>query len=103
MNPKLMLKISEIENGVRIGVLVKPKSSRNALLGFHNGALKISVTAAPEKGKANKAVINLLSKVLHIPKNAISIESGETSPNKRISITGITSVKLLEILRGENL
>lgn len=93
-----MLNLTEIEDGVKFEVLVKPKSSRNAVIGFHDGALKIAVTAAPEKGKANKAVINLLSKILKLPKKSIVIESGETSPHKKISITGITSTELLWML-----
>jgi uncharacterized protein len=98
-----MLNIKEIENGVKIDVLVKPKSSRNAMLGIHDGALKIAVTAAPEKGKANKAVINLLSKIFNVPKNSICIDSGETSPNKKITIVGITAGKILEILKEAGL
>ncbi|MCX6646575.1 MAG: DUF167 domain-containing protein [bacterium] len=73
------------------------------MLGIHDGALKIAVTAAPEKGKANKAVINLLSKILKIPKNSISIDSGETSPNKKITIQGITADRINEILREAGL
>jgi uncharacterized protein len=47
-------------DGLLLQVHVKPKSSRNRLIGVHGHRLKIAVTAAPEKGKANAAVLELL-------------------------------------------
>ncbi len=49
-----------------------------------DGSFKIRVTAAPEKGKANKAVLNLLAEFLSVPKSSLEIISGETSSNKKI-------------------
>ncbi len=48
--------------------------------------LKISVTAVPENGKANKALIKLLSKKLKLAKSGIEIVSGGTDRNKRLSL-----------------
>ncbi len=55
-----------------------------------NGAryLKVSVTAVPEKGKANEALINLLSKEWKLPKKALSLLQGETDRLKQIRIDG---------------
>jgi len=50
--------------------------------------LKARVTAAPEKGKANASLVELLAERLKIPKSAIEIASGETSRVKSIRITG---------------
>lgn len=50
--------------------------------------LKVLVTAAPEKGKANEALIKLLSEYFDIPKGVISIIRGETERNKLIEIKG---------------
>lgn len=50
------------------------------------GKLTIYITTAPEKGKANKEVIKILSKALKIPQNQIQIISGSLSRNKRIKI-----------------
>lgn len=93
------LNLSEIPDGVRFDVLAKPKASRNAVIGIHDGALKIAVTAAPERGKANKAIINMLSKQLKIPKNSIKIVSGETSSRKIIEINGVSSGVIKKLVK----
>lgn len=56
-------------------------------LGIENETLKIWIRAAPEDGKANKAVIALLTQRLKLPNNAATIISGQTSRDKRIKIT----------------
>ncbi|TSB04885.1 DUF167 domain-containing protein [Sphingorhabdus contaminans] len=56
-------------------------------LGIENETLKIWIPAAPEDGKANKAVIALLTQRLKLPNNAATIISGQTSRDKRIKIT----------------
>lgn len=76
-----------------IVVKLTPKASRNAVNGWAEGAdggrvLKVSVTTVPEKGKANDALIALLSKEWRIPKNAFSLIRGETDRLKTIKITG---------------
>jgi hypothetical protein len=70
-------------------VKINPRASKNAIMGHmddeHN-TLKISVTAAPEKGKANEAVIKLLSQEYQVPKSNIKIISGHSSQIKLIRI-----------------
>lgn len=94
-----LVNLSEIPDGVRFDVLAKPKASRNAIIGVHDGALKIAITAAPEKGKANKAIVNLLSRLLKIPKNSIKIVSGETSSRKIIAIEGVSSEMINKLVK----
>jgi len=79
-------------------VRVQPKASANKILGEHAGALKVSVTAAPEKGKANAAVIALLSKELRVPKSWIEITRGETTRIKTLRIRGLTKESLSRLL-----
>jgi uncharacterized protein (TIGR00251 family) len=74
--------------GLRLRLRVAPKSGRDAVLGVHDGALKLAVTAAPEKGKANAAVIKLLSKTWRLPKSAFEILSGDTSRDKLLLVRG---------------
>lgn len=59
-----------------------------------NGLVKIKVTAAPSKGKANEAVIKLLAKELGIKKSQIAIVSGETSKIKIIELNGVGNNEL---------
>lgn len=68
-------------------VKVIPKSSRTELAGYlPDGTWKIKVAAAPEKGKANQALIDFLAGHLGVAKSRIRIMSGETSPRKRIHV-----------------
>ena len=65
-------------------IKVITKSRGNEIVGWMNDVLKIKVTAVPEKGKANIAIIKLLATVLHIPMSEIQIESGFTTSKKNI-------------------
>lgn len=69
-----------------------PGASRAAIAGARESAdgprLIVRVTAAPEKGKANAAVIALLAKALGVPKSALRLTAGETDRNKTILIEG---------------
>ncbi len=89
---------------MRIQVKVVPKSSRRKVE-WKDGVLKVWVNAAPEGGKANRAVIELLSKLLKVPKSSFSIISGETSRRKVIQINGVDEDYINEKLRktGGNL
>jgi uncharacterized protein (TIGR00251 family) len=74
--------------GIIIPVRAHAGARRNAILGARQRMLRVAVTAAPEKGKANRAIIALLSGTLGVPKSAIELVSGETSPQKRFLIAG---------------
>jgi uncharacterized protein len=84
-----------------IDISVSPKSSRNKILINENNSIKIFLTDPPVDGKANAGLISLLSKSLKIPKSSILIIHGETSKNKRISISGLTSNDVIEILKNK--
>ena len=79
---------------VRLPLKVAPKASRNAVNGWMGETLKVSVTVAPEKGKANQAVIELLAEALRLPKSAVRIVRGETSTSKLAEIEGIDELEL---------
>ena len=90
--------MNEGPEGVTLKLKVKPKGKQNAVLGVRGDALLISVTAAPEKGKANQACIALLAQILKIPKSAIDILSGETYPEKVMRVRGVTKEQIRERL-----
>ncbi len=76
--------------GMLLAVRVTPKSSRDEVTGLHTGAdealsLAIKVTAPPDKGKANKAVI---AEWAQLPKSTLSIAAGGTDRHKSILVTG---------------
>lgn len=75
---------------------IVPKSSRNEIISLEGGTIKIKVTAAPVDGMANRAVIELISKGLKIPKKDIEIISGDKSKNKRIRVHGVSSLNFFK-------
>jgi uncharacterized protein (TIGR00251 family) len=79
--------------GLLLAVRVTPKSSRDEVGDLHVAAdgavsLAVKVTAVPDKGRANKAVIETLAKACRMPKSAFALVSGETERNKTILVTG---------------
>jgi len=81
--------------GVTISVHVAPRASTNKVMGVHNGALKVALTAPPVGGAANKALVEFIAKMLDVPRSAVTIVSGATSRNKVIQVTGISASHVL--------
>jgi uncharacterized protein (TIGR00251 family) len=83
---------SRPEAGIRLRLKVQPKARREGIVGWtpdpDGMALKLSVGAPPEDGKANAAVIALLAKSLGVAKSAISVVSGATDRRKLVEIRG---------------
>jgi uncharacterized protein (TIGR00251 family) len=79
-------------------VRVSPGASKEKVIGEHGGALKVSVTAPPEKGKANTALLKLLAKVIGVNRQDLSIISGETGRTKRILLEGRTVEEMEKLL-----
>jgi hypothetical protein len=72
---------------------VTPKAARPGIAGLFEGAdgkvsLQIKVTAQPEKGKANEAVIDFLAETLRLPRKAFTLTAGETSRLKTVHVAG---------------
>ena len=67
---------------VLLHVRVQPKARANAVKGWHGAALRVSVTAAPEDGKANRAVIELLAETFDVAPSSISLVRGAVSRDK---------------------
>lgn len=74
--------------GCRLEVKAHPGANRDGVDGVHDGRLRVRVTAAPEKGKANKALLAVLAKSLGVARSALTIVAGETSPRKTIRVCG---------------
>lgn len=73
----------------RLNVKVVPGSSRDQIVGWLGNALKIKVTAPPEKGRANEAVVAMLAERLGIGTDDIMVVSGHSSPCKVLAIEGM--------------
>ena len=81
-----MLDIKTTDTGVSFKIYVQPKASKNAIVGLHDDALKIRLTAPPVDNAANKLCVKYLSKVTEISRAAIEIASGHSSRTKHILI-----------------
>ena len=84
------------DDGVWMKLRVSPNSSKNQIVP-EGEIIKLKITAQPIEGKANKAVIEYLSKLLKVPKTSIEIIKGETSKDKTIFIKTPDEEKKLEI------
>jgi len=93
------LDLVETRRGVRLRLRVRAGGRANAIVGFHGGALKLTVTPPPERGKANRAVIALLAKRLGLAAGAVEIVSGAGSPDKVVELP-IDRDRLLDRLRA---
>ncbi|MCZ6790449.1 MAG: DUF167 domain-containing protein [Candidatus Dadabacteria bacterium] len=77
------------ENSLNIQVQIQPGSSKDQIIGLHNGRLKIKISAPPVDGKANQNLIEFISKALGVSKSKIEILKGRTSKLKTLKISGV--------------
>ena len=89
-----MIHLDNHADGVLINVKAHAGGRHNAICGEHDGQLKVSVTQAPEKGKANKAIIDVLCSELVLRKSQVELVSGETSSLKRFLIRDMDAAEL---------
>lgn len=80
------LVISPVPGGSRLRLRVRPSARRSAVEGVHGQVLKVSVSAAPEKGRANEAVERLLAGALELPRSAVTVVAGHASRDKTVEI-----------------
>ena len=83
---KYDLELTPLRGGTRLRLRVTAKAKRTAIIGTHGGALKLSVTAAAEKGKANREVVELLAETFDLPSAAVTITSGKSSKDKVVEV-----------------
>ena len=77
-------------NGVIVPVKVVPGASRDKVAGVLGDCLKITTSAAAEKGKANAAVAKTLAKALGVTPRDITLMSGQTNPRKEFKVAGLS-------------
>ena len=76
-------------SSTRLRLRVSPGSSRPAVVGRHGEAWKVRVTAAPEAGRANDAVVALLAETLALRRAAVTLVSGHRGRDKIVELAGI--------------
>jgi uncharacterized protein (TIGR00251 family) len=81
--------------GNQLEVKVTPNASRNAVTGWRDDVLRVKIAAAPEKGKANRELIDFLGRLLQVKNSDIIIVKGEASRNKLIEIKGFNREEII--------
>jgi len=86
------------KSSTTLRLYVHPNSGRNEITGLKEGTLEIKVAAPPVKGKANKELIDFLSRKLGVSKSSLNIVKGHTSRNKVVTIEGPDREEILNRL-----
>ncbi len=93
-----MIELQPHAEGIILPVRAQPGARRDEVRGEQNQALKLAVTQVAEKGKANRAIVELLCKTLGLRKSQVELVSGATSAEKRFLIRQVTEQELREKL-----
>jgi hypothetical protein len=80
-----------VNASTRLELRVVPGARRPGVVGRHGSAWKVRVSAPPEDGRANQAVLGLLAEALRLPRRAVSIVAGHGSRDKIVACEGLSA------------
>lgn len=83
----------------RLRVRVSPGAGRSAVVGRHGDGWKVRVAAAPERGRANAALVQLLADALAVPRSRVQLVSGAASRDKIVELAGLDPDEIDDRLR----
>ena len=83
-----------MKSSIRLQLRVSPGAACAQVVGRHGAAWKVRVTAAPEGGRANDAVVRLLADALNLSHRDVDIVSGHAARDKVVSVAGIDADEL---------
>jgi uncharacterized protein (TIGR00251 family) len=95
-----LIPVHDTPAGATFQVKVHPRARKNTITGVLGDALKLSLTAPPIEGHANKACIEFLAKFLNVPRSSVTIAAGESSRQKLIRVAGVRAAQVEEKLRA---
>jgi uncharacterized protein (TIGR00251 family) len=93
-----MVTLTPHPDGVLMAVRAQPGARKNAVTGEHGGALKVAVTAPPEDGRANAAIVELLRDWLGLKRSEVELATGLTNRNKQVLIRGRSPEEVAALL-----
>jgi uncharacterized protein (TIGR00251 family) len=85
----------------RLRLRVVPGSARPGVVGRYGDAWKVRVSEAPEKGRANEAVLELLAESLAVPRRDVELVAGHGGRDKVVELHGIAEEEAVRRLSGE--
>lgn len=86
------------DGAVILRLHVHPGAGRTAIVGRHGDALKVRVAAPPSGGRANEACAELIAEVLGVKPSQVTVTAGQTSRQKRLTISGIEPDEVARLL-----
>ncbi len=89
-----MVSITEHAEGCVLPVRAQPGARRVGVQGEQGGALKVAVSAPPEDGRANQALVEVLRQALGVRRSQVQLLNGQTSRDKRFLIRGLSRAEL---------
>lgn len=92
------LRISVQGERVIVEVHVVPRAAKSAVVGVHDGRLKVTLNAPPVDGEANAELIAFLAGALGLPRRAVTLLRGEKSRQKTLAIMGVDAGQLHALL-----
>jgi uncharacterized protein (TIGR00251 family) len=93
-----VIDLQSTADGIILPVHARPGARKNAVTGVHAGRLKVAVTQAPEKGKANQALVKLLAELLNVKRSQVALYAGENSHHKKFLVAGVDLASLQQRL-----
>jgi uncharacterized protein (TIGR00251 family) len=95
-----MIAVTDHAEGCVLAVRAQPGARRAGVQGEQNGALKVAVTAPPEDGRANAALVEVLREALKVKRSQVQLLSGQTGRDKRFLVRGLSRAELEARLAG---
>jgi uncharacterized protein (TIGR00251 family) len=84
----------------RLEVTVSPGAARSELVGRHGPGWKARIAAPPERGKANRAVEELLAEALGVPRDRVAVVAGRTARRKLVEVEGLEAPEVVRRLEA---
>ncbi len=92
--------LEQSDHGIILPIKAMPGARSNAVRGVHDGRLRVAVTQVAEKGKANKAILKTLARMLNLSPSQLEIVGGTLTAQKRVQISGIEFRELQSRVRA---
>ncbi len=101
MSREIKFNITDAKRGAAFTVRVVTRAARTEIAGVQEGSIKIRLTAAPTDNQANVQLISFLAQRLSVPESNIEIVAGQDSRDKWISVGGVSTAEVEELLRPD--
>jgi uncharacterized protein len=86
--------VKDVSDGCTVNVRVQPGAKRDAVIGIHANAVKVTLSAPPLDGKANEALIAFIAERLRLPRARVALVTGAASRSKMLRITGKSAAEV---------